>query len=267
MFEDQFVYDRSKNFDIREVSVRARDGVLVRDFTYASPFGRRRAAYLVRPQANPQEPLAAVLYVHWYEPESPDSNRTQFLEEAVQLAGQGVVSLLVETMWSDREWFIKRTQAEDLQNSIEQVVELRQAVELLLAEPGVDPNRFALVGHDFGAMYGVVMGAVDPRPAAYVLMASTPRFPEWYLYYPKLEEEARQAFIESFVPFDPISLVAKLTPAPVFFQFGNQDPHVSRGRRNFILLLQSRKRSIGIMLGMGLISRLVLTGWNGWPGN
>jgi len=225
MFEDQFAYDHKTSFDIREVVQRPKGNALVREFTYASPFSRR-AAYLVSPEIRPQEPLAAILYVHWYEPESPDSNRTQFLDEAVQLAGRGVTSLLIETMWSDRDWFIKRTQAEDQQNTIEQVVELRQAMDILLAEPGVDPDRFVYVGHDFGAMYGVLMGSVDPRPSAYVLMAGTPRFSDWYLYYPRLDGEARQAFIEAFTPFDPISRVSNLAPAPVLFQFGEDDFHV-----------------------------------------
>jgi dienelactone hydrolase len=226
MLENQFAYDRSKSLDIREVVTRSEAGIQVRDFTYASPYDRRRAAYLVGPEAPVQEPLAAILYVHWYEPDSPDSNRTQFLEEAKHLAGKGVVSLLIETMWSDRDWFIKRTQAEDHQNTIEQVVELRQAMDILLDDPAVDPDRLAFVGHDFGAMYGVLMGAVDPRPKAYVLMAGTPRFPDWYLYYPRLEGDDRQLFIDSFKPFDPISQVAKLAPAPVLFQFGDDDFHV-----------------------------------------
>ncbi|HAY84961.1 MAG TPA: hypothetical protein DCY42_08570 [Chloroflexi bacterium] len=224
--EEQFAYNPRTAFDVREVVTRPRAGALVRDFTYASPFDRRRAAYLVRPEGSRSHPLAAVLYVHWYEPESPDSNRTQFLDEAVGLASRGVVSLLIETMWSDRDWFIKRTQSQDHRNTLEQVVELRQAMDLLLAEPGVDAARLAYVGHDFGAMYGVLMGAVDPRPRAYVLMAGTPRFPDWYLYYPALEGDARQAFIDSFEPYDPISLVDRLAPAALLFQFGEDDFHV-----------------------------------------
>lgn len=235
MLDELFAYDRSALPDIREVNQQPKGDALVRQFTFATPFHRRRAAYLVRPAAPTQERLAAILYVHWYEPESPDSNRTQFLEEAVQLSGKGVVSLLVETMWSDRDWFIKRTQAEDQQNSIEQVIELRQAMDILLAEPGIDPGRFAYVGHDFGAMYGVLMGAVDPRPGAYVLMAGTPSFPDWYLYYPLLEGEARQEFVNSFEPLDPISNVSKLAPAPLLFQFGENDVHVpvERGQQFF----------------------------------
>lgn len=136
------------------------------------------------------------------ETEAADSNRTQFLKEASEMAKRGAASLMVETIWSDRDWFIKREQKDDIQNSINQVIELRQAMDLLFSQPGMDPENFAFVGHDFGAMYGVVMGAIDPRPKSYVLMAGTPRFPDWFLYYPRLEGDPRQAFIDSFVETD-----------------------------------------------------------------
>lgn len=226
MMDDLFSYSRDEPNELRLVVERPRDGALVRDFTYRSPFGRRRAAYLVRPENDAGEAQPAILYVHWYEPESLDSNRTQFLDEAVQMARHGVVSLLVETMWSDRDWFIKRTQEDDVQSSIEQVVELRQAMDILLAESGVDPDRLLYVGHDFGGMYGVLMGVVDPRPRGYVIMAATPRFSDWFLYYPSLKGAAREAFIQSFQPYDPINQVAKLSPAPILFQFAEDDFHV-----------------------------------------
>jgi predicted esterase len=133
-------------------------------------------------------------------------------------------------MWSDRDWFIKRTQDDDYDDSVRQVIELRRAMDLLLAQPGVDHGRFAFVGHDFGAMYGVVMGSVDPRPTCYVLMAGTPRFPDWYLYYPGLDGEPRQAYIDSMVEIDPINHVARLSPAPLLFQFARDDFHVPQER-------------------------------------
>ena len=222
---NRFEYDQAAPFDIREVGQRSEDGVLNRNFTYATPFDERRAAYLFRPDAG-SEPLAAILYVHWYEPESPDSNRTQFVEEAQRLAKRGAATLLIETMWSDRDWFIKRTQTDDERNSIRQVVELRQALDLLLSQPGVDARRLVYVGHDFGAMYGVLMGSADPRPCCYALMAGTPRFSDWYLYYPRLEGAERAAYIEHMAPLDPIAHVAQLAPAPLLFQFGRDDPHV-----------------------------------------
>jgi dienelactone hydrolase len=223
-----FDYDREAPLDIRKAGTREQDGAVILNLTYASPFDRRRAAYLVTPQG--VGPFAAILYVHWYEPQSPDSNRTQFLEEATLMARRGAASLLIETLWSDRDWFIKRTQDDDYEDSVRQVIELRQAMDLLLAQPGVNAGRLAFVGHDFGAMYGVLMGRVDPRPACYALMAGTPRFPDWFLYYPPLEGAAREAFVERMAALDPIQHVAKLSPAPLLFQFARDDPHVPQER-------------------------------------
>lgn len=219
-----FEYEASADFDIRPAGKQTANGVTLESFTYMNPFGQRRAAYFIRPEGD--GPFPAILYVHWYEPEAGDSNRTQFVEEAKEMARRGAASLLVETMWSDRDWFIKRTQAEDYVRSVQQVAELRQAVDLLLSRPGVDASGCAYVGHDFGAMYGAVMGSIDRRPSCYVLMAGTPRFPDWFLYYPDLEGEARETFIEEMAPLDPVKHVGKLAPAPVLFQFAKEDPHV-----------------------------------------
>jgi len=45
------------------------------------------------------------------------------------------------------------------------------AAEPGLAQPGVDPTRIAYVGHDFGAMYGCILLALDHRISYGVLMA------------------------------------------------------------------------------------------------
>ena len=84
-------------------------------------------------------------------------------------------------------------------------------MDLLLAQPGADPRRFAYVGHDFGAMVGVLAGSVDGRPTCYVLMAGTPRFSDWFLYYPQLEGAAREDFVQQMKPLDPIENVSQLT--------------------------------------------------------
>jgi dienelactone hydrolase len=133
-------------------------------------------------------------------------------------------------MWSDPDFFLKRTQTDDPQNSIQQVVDLRRAMDFLLAQPGVDPQRFALVGHDFGGMYGLLAGALDQRPSHYVVMAATPRFADWYLYAPRLEGEAREAFLRQMAEIDPINHVGNLSPAALLFQFATDDYHVPKER-------------------------------------
>lgn len=221
-------YDRDLPFVLRLLGKRNEDGIESQLIVTSSPFGYRRMAELIRPDT--QAPCAAVLYVHWYEPGSPDSNRSQFVTEARQMAKRGAACLLIETMWSDPDFFLKRTQEDDPQNSVQQVVDIRRAMDFLLAQPYIDPDRFAYVGHDFGGMYGVLAGSLDKRPTHYVIMAATPRFPDWYLYAPKLEGEAREAYIRQMAGIDPISHAGNLSPAPVLFQFASDDFHVPRER-------------------------------------
>ena len=221
-------YAKLQAADLRLIGKQTQDGIESQLLVIQTPFGYRRTAELISSQN--EEAHAAILYIHWYEPESHDSNRSQFVEEAKVMARSGATSLLVETMWSDPDFFLKRTQADDIRNSIEEVVNTRRAMDLLLSQPNIDSKRFALVGHDFGGMYGVLAGSMDSRPTHYVVMAATPRFPDWYLYGPKMEGEAREAFIRQFAELDPITHIPNLSPAPILFQFGTDDPHVPKER-------------------------------------
>jgi dienelactone hydrolase len=224
MLSQMSSYQKFDLRDLRVIGKRTQDGVESQLLVIQTPFGYRRAAELIRPDY--EGPGAAILYIHWYEPGSRDSNRSQFEEEASEMARGGAVCLLVETLWSDPDFFIKRTQADDLQNSIQEVVNIRRAMDLLLSQPNADPKRFACVGHDFGGMYGVLAGSLDQRPTHYVVMAATPRFPDWYLYGPKMEAEAREMFIRQMSEIDPITHVPNLSSASIFFQFATDDPHV-----------------------------------------
>ncbi len=46
----------------------------------------------------------AVLWVHWLG-ETATTNHTEFETDAVALAGKGVVSMLVDMPWSQKDWF------------------------------------------------------------------------------------------------------------------------------------------------------------------
>jgi dienelactone hydrolase len=221
-------YDNDFPFIFRLVAKRNEDGIESQLLVTSSPFRYRRMAELIQPEN--QKSLAAILYVHWYEPEASDSNRSQFVQEATEMAKRGAACLLIETMWSDLDFFLKRTQEDDLQNSIQQVVDLRRTMDFLLSQPNIDPERFAYVGHDFGGMYALLAGSIDKRPTHYVIMAATPRFPDWYLYLPKIEGESREAFIRQMAEIDPITHVGNLSPSPVLFQFATDDFHVPRER-------------------------------------
>lgn len=222
--------DPAIGFDFRVVGVEVKDGVAVQDVTFASVAGGAPTqAYLVRP-AGDSCPCAGVLFVHWFEPGNPTSNRTQFLDEAKAFARRGTVSLLVSTFWSDAVRYRARRWEDDFQNSIAQAKELRRGLDLLLTLPGVDHQRIGYVGHDYGAMFGAIVAAVDSRPKAFVLIAGTARFADWYLFgsasgVPK--GEALEKFRKQLAWIDPVEVIGR-TRAAVLFQFGEQDRYTPR---------------------------------------
>lgn len=227
---DQVLAYEAGTPEVKVVGSQQKSGVRIDDVTFASVAGGDPVqAYVVRPETG-AGPFAGVLFVHWFAPPDPSSNRTQFLNEAEELARRGTVSLLVSTFWSDPKRYQKRTWESDYQNSVNQVKDLRRALDVLLAQPGVDPQRIGFVGHDYGAMFGTVVAAVDPRPKAYVLIAGTARFSDWYLFgsstgVPKGED--REKFLAQLAPIEPVSAVAK-AKAPLFFQLGEEDQYTPR---------------------------------------
>jgi len=107
------------------------------------------------------------------------------------------------------------------------VVALRRAIDVLLARDDIDPRRLGYVGHDYGAMYGALLAAVDKRPQAYVLMAGDATFNTWFVaYLAYVLEDQRPAYQAALAPVDPINMVGAAAPAALLFQFGTYDAFV-----------------------------------------
>jgi pimeloyl-ACP methyl ester carboxylesterase len=200
--------------------------VTVRQLSYAQPDGSRNAATLVMPAGAASARKPAVLFLHWYEPPRPTSNRTEFLPDAIDLAQSGVVSLLVDTPWAADDWFPKRNAARDYEFTVQMTANVRRAIDVLLAQSGIDTTRVALVGHDFGAMWGALAAAEDPRITHLVYMAGTRSFSDWYLFTPKKEGADKEAFVAKMAPLDPIVALGRIAPRPVLLQFGTKDQFV-----------------------------------------
>ncbi|MEO8660889.1 MAG: hypothetical protein ABI693_20625 [Bryobacteraceae bacterium] len=223
-----FAYNKKAPFDIRVLSETEHDGVTVKDISFAGASGGRTGAYLVEPLVQLRGPYPGILYVHWYEPRAKNSNRTQFVDEAVTMARRGARSLIVETMWSDPQWFDKRDRKNDLASSVQQIIELRRALDVLMAQSEIDRKHIAYVGHDFGAMYGAVLAGLESgRVAAWALQAGTTSFSDWFLLgKPELEGETRRKFVEQLAVLDPVKYIGLASPSPVLLQFGKNDPYV-----------------------------------------
>jgi hypothetical protein len=250
-----FEYNRQLPLDRKETGMQERSGIKVYDITFANLTAGRTAAYLV-PSVKGRR-SAAVLFVHWYEPKAQDSNRTQYLEQAIELAKLGTTSLLIETMWSDPLWFQKRKQTDDYYTSIAQVKELRRALDVLLGAPAIDKNRVAYVGHDFGMMYGAVLAGVDHRPKVWALQAGTTSFSDWFLLGSKLQGDARTKFIDLMAPLDPVKYIGSAA-GPILMQFGKSDHFVPEAKANeFFAAAPEPKKILWYESGHSLIEEAV----------
>jgi dienelactone hydrolase len=219
-----FEYDTSAGFALKELGVEKRDGASVRDISFVAVPGKEPVkAYLVVPEG--KGPFAGVLWVHWLgDPKT--TNRTQYLGEAVTLASRGVLSLLVDGMWSAPDWYGKRVLEEDFDNSIKQVVALRRAMDLLVAQPGVDKDRLGFVGHDYGGMYGMMMAGLDQRARTYVYVAVTQSLNDWAFF--ARQPRSKIAYLRQNAPLELTDYLRRVKNASTLLQFAAKDEFVSQ---------------------------------------
>jgi dipeptidyl aminopeptidase/acylaminoacyl peptidase len=216
-----FAYDTSKPLDLKDVTPpKTKDGVTTRDITYTSADGSSVAAWLVAPSGDGS--FAAVLFLNWL---GAGSSRDEFLAEATELAKRGVVSLLPTRLFpgvaNPIDW---RT---DRQSIVDQTAQLRRGLDVLLAQPGVDAGRVAFVGHDYGAMDGALLAAVDRRLKAVVLMAPDATWSNWFFKYFPFLPAAEPEYSKAMKEFDPVTFMPQIAPTPLYLQFSGQDQYVS----------------------------------------
>lgn len=222
-----FAYDASAPLAMQVKSQHTTSGVKVSDVTFASAGGRRIHGEIAAPvKTGARRP--GILFVHWLG-EPATTNLTEFRSDAMRLAKDGFVTLSIDAMWAKPDWFeTGRSLETDYRDSIDQVVDIRRALDALLAQPGIDRSRIAYVGHDFGAMYGAVVSGVDPRPQYYVLMAGTATFSEWYLLGKHPADTA--AYQKQMAPLDPTQYLRESNAKAYLFQFANKDRYIKSDR-------------------------------------
>ena len=188
-------------------------------------------AYLVRPPGTAAAATATtpgggrpgLVMWHWLDTEAPDGNRTEFLAEARSLASRGAVSLLPQGRFP---WRIDPSgSAADVREVEAEIARFRAGVDLLVETAGVDPDRIAVVGHDFGAMLGILATAADPRIRGLVAMAPTPRWADWFLPFWAIAED-RIDYLAAMRRLDPVEQVAGISPRPILLQFADRDFYV-----------------------------------------
>ena len=235
-----FAYDRSV-FDLKEESVKEQDGVIIRDVNYAAyaPRHGRIKAYLIKPAG--KSPFAGVLFFHWLG--DVKSDRTEFLDEAVALGKQGTASLLIQGYFP---WLEEPTEGQtDRQQIIDQTIEVRRAVDLLLSQTNVDRRRIGFVGHDYGAMFGAIVSGIDKRLRTYVFIAGMGSFSDWSLkYWSGPSKNGAEVYKQAMRDVDPIGYVSYAAPAALFFQFASKDKYISKDVANTFFAAASQPKTV-----------------------
>lgn len=194
--------------------------VVVDDITIAVPGQDPVQAWLVKPAGQPRKhSQAGVLWLHWLGEINGD--RSEYLSEAVTMAGKGVVSVVPQGFFP---WVPNPDgTAGDVTLVENQVAAMRAALDRLVAERSVDASRIALVGHDYGAMYGALLADADERISVMVLQAPDALMGNWFAqFWLGLEGAERDAYLALFHDLDPVDHTARLGDH-VLFQWAGKD--------------------------------------------
>jgi dienelactone hydrolase len=244
-----FDYDQKAALAAKQIDVERRGKVSIYNITYASPKGGVVPSYLVVPKG--KGPFAAVIWGHWCWGNSSMRNRKQFLDEAVALAPAGVVSLLTDGPIA-RPGHVQSNEPlneQEIADLVQQVVDMRRGVDLLLARKDVDRKRLAYVGHSCNGVIGAFLSGVDKRFKAFVLMAATMsdevtrKIPEYQKYRQEVGAEKFDAFEAKYYWTDQGKYVSHAAPAVVFLQYATQEPFLTPERaRLYAAVVSEPKR-------------------------
>lgn len=221
---EQFDYSREP-LGLGRHGTKTRDGATIEDVSFAGADAEAVSAYLVLPGL-PSEALT-VLYMHML---GGGNDRSQFLDEAVELAGAGISSLHIQGKfpWDEDP----RDLEHDRRLIAQEVVNLRRGLDLLDDRLGQGARATAFVGHDYGAMYGAIVASVDARITSAVLIAGHPHFSTWFTKYWELGDNGGPDYLAGLADLDPVRFLASGRPMPLLLQFGSDDEFVSETERD-----------------------------------
>jgi cephalosporin-C deacetylase-like acetyl esterase len=229
-----FDYDSHQSLDFHDQTLKDFSCGVIHDITYASPSGGSISAYLIVPKGH--GPFAAIVFGHW-----GNGTRGEFIPEAKADACAGAVSLLPDYSWErPRPWYsaIDDIAHPDLDRKtrINTVIEMRRAIDLLLTRSDVDPKRIGYVGHSFGAQWGAILAAIDPRIKVAVLMAGAAEEADTLLrsdnpqianFRASLPKGQLEMYLKTIEDLNAINYV-RYAQLPLLLQFANFEQYFDR---------------------------------------
>jgi dienelactone hydrolase len=231
-------YDKSLSLDVQQISEQNREGISMSEISYASPKGGRVTALLLVPAG--KGPFAGIIFMH---PAGANESRKTFLTEALELAKAGALCLLIDAPFArPAPWgkpaFNLRQPENDRNMFIQTIVDLRRAVDLLFSRREIDKKKIGYVGFSFGGSVGGILAGIEKRIKAFALMSGGLALSEFWRssQLPGIIQMRKQYtvkeiddYVRTTSIFDAANYIGHGSPSRLLFQFGDNDPNVSKG--------------------------------------
>jgi poly(3-hydroxybutyrate) depolymerase len=233
---DHFAYDQRAPLNVQSTLVRTEPDMEVRSISFDSPRGGRATGKLFVPRATPGARLAGIVMAHG----APGSTANMD-PRALLVARKGAVVLGIDAAFARRDPRDPLSfTARDAEEQIQTIVDLRRAVDVLVARPDVDAARLGFIGGSYGAAMGGILAGVEPRIAAFVLAVGDAGFlahftaddGSWLPPVSELPAAQREAWVAAMTPISGEVYFPKAKGDRIFLQNGQTDtavyPHVAR---------------------------------------
>jgi dienelactone hydrolase len=199
----------------------------------------RVPAFLLLPPGD--GPYPAVIYLH-----GQGGDRLEMLYTASWLAARRAVALTVESPYSPNRSIELGPGVEGLRKerdrTVQSVIELRRAVDLLQSLPQVDDDRIGFVGYSAGARTGAILAGVEPRIKGYVFMSGGEDSVDEFmsLVAPAQQKEVRPLLDDT----DGLKYIARASPSKLFFQAGRNDTIVPKDALEALIKAGSEPKKV-----------------------
>ena len=209
------------------------DGLTVHSITYASPKGGEVPALMVVPKG--KGPFPGVIVQHGL----PDT-KEGMLPAAVDLARTGALTVLIDAPFNRPQQGRVRSDPltftpKDRDEQIQLIVDLRRAVDLLVARPDVNSKQLAYFGVSYGAAMGGLLAGVENRLKAYVLAVGDGGLVSHFAGpddtdgpLQALPAQDRERWLAAMRPIEPINFIGQAAPAALLFLAGTKDESISQ---------------------------------------
>lgn len=214
-----FVYSPSARARFVASGQHTERGAVVTDGGYRGWHGLTVPAYIVRPAVGARG--AGLLWVG-----GAASNRSTFIEDAIQMAAHGATSLLIDPPFSRTPSTPLVTgRSEDGRVYQQTVVDLRIGLDLLQGQFGVRKGHSCAIGHSFGASVVSELVGVDHRLRCAVIMSGSATVTSWLAAFPSAVPAGTDlaAYAQSMTPYAPLLFIGHARPTSLLIQNGRHD--------------------------------------------